>query len=56
MDVFLLIVVIIMAIAAIGINTYITIHLSHPEDTGFAGSWFPRIIIVPNIYIYIYIM
>eukprot|EP00826_Nyctotherus_ovalis_P011973 TRINITY_DN1311_c0_g1_i7.p3 TRINITY_DN1311_c0_g1~~TRINITY_DN1311_c0_g1_i7.p3 ORF type:complete len:194 (-),score=53.83 TRINITY_DN1311_c0_g1_i7:1092-1673(-) len=45
-DVFLLIVVILLAIILVGVNIYLLIYYSHPDDQGFGESVYPKIIVV----------
>jgi len=46
MDVFLLVVVIILAIILVGVNIYLLIYYSHPDDQGFGESIYPKIVVV----------
>ena len=45
-DIFLLIVVIILALILIGVNIYLLVYYSHPDDEGFGASIWPKCIVV----------
>jgi hypothetical protein len=45
-DIFLLIVVIILAIVLIGLNIYLMIYYSHPADRGIGEAIWPKIVVV----------
>lgn len=51
MDVVLLIVVIILVLVLIGVNIYLLVYYSHPDDEGFGASVWPKIIVVIQIFI-----
>ena len=46
MDVFLLVVVIILALVLIGMNIFLLTYYIHTEDTGFGQQCWPKIVVV----------
>jgi hypothetical protein len=46
MDVVLLVVTILLALILVGVNIYLLVYYSHPDDEGFGASWWPKIIVV----------
>lgn len=46
MDVVLLIMVIFLALALVGVNIYLLMYYSHPDDHGFGVSVWPKILVV----------
>eukprot|EP00826_Nyctotherus_ovalis_P047688 TRINITY_DN5521_c0_g1_i2.p1 TRINITY_DN5521_c0_g1~~TRINITY_DN5521_c0_g1_i2.p1 ORF type:complete len:113 (+),score=14.81 TRINITY_DN5521_c0_g1_i2:103-441(+) len=46
MDIVLLILVILLALALIAVNIYLLMYYSHPDDHGFGISIWPKILVV----------